>query len=181
MNIGADTSFYADSITLAYNSQCAEVTERKLCPNTATYFSVEPLPGYTYKWQVDMGSGYTDIINNSNYSGATSRILILNNLPQNFYGYKYRCHQTIGSTTLYSTPVTLKFASEWTGAVSSAWEDSSNWSCGIIPTQYIDVSISGEVSNFPVVNANAACHALITLPGATVTVKNGLKLDIAGH
>jgi|GEM_PF-411963 len=181
MNIGTDTSFYVDSVSLAYNSQCLPVTERRLCPNTSTYFSVDSSPGYTFKWQVDMGSGFTDISNNTIYSGAASRVLILSNLPQNFYGYKYRCQQTNGSTTLNSIPITLKFTSEWTGAVSAAWEDSRNWSCGIIPTQYIDVSIGSEVSNFPVVNADAVCHALTTLPGASVTVKNGLKLNIVGH
>lgn len=181
MNIGADTSFLADSVTLYYSSQCAEVKERKLCPNTATYFSVVPLAGYAYQWQVDTGSGYTDISNNGIYNGAGSRVLILNNLPQNFYGYQYRCMQTNGSTTLFSTPVMVKFASNWTGAVSTAWEDSRNWECGIVPSQYIDVSIGSEVGNFPVVNTNAVCHSLTTLPGASVTVKNGLKLDIAGH
>ena len=181
MNIGADTSFYVDSISLSYNSQCAPVTERKICPNTATYFSVDPLAGYTYKWQVDTGSGFTDIINNSNYSGAASRVLILTSLPQNFYGYKYRCLQTNGSTTLYSTVITLKFATEWTGTVSTAWEDSRNWSCGIIPTQYMDVNIKTGVSNYPVVNSVATCHSLATLAGTSVMVKNGFRLDIVGH
>jgi len=181
MNIGADTSFYLDSVTLSYNGPCAPVTERKICPGAATYFSVDTLPGYSYQWQADMGEGFTDITNNSFYNGVSSTVLILNNLPQNFYGYKYRCMQTNGSTTLYSTPVTLKFASAWTGTYSSSWENSGNWRCGIVPTQYIDVTIPGGISNYPVVNSNAACHALATLPGASVVVNNGFKLDIVGH
>jgi hypothetical protein len=181
MNIGTDTSFYIDSVTLAYNNQCAAVTERKICPATPTYFSVDAVAGYTYQWQVNTGSSFTDISNSSIYSGAASRVLILNNLPQNFYGYQYRCRQTNGSTTIYSTAITLKFTSEWTGTTSTAWEDATNWSCGIVPTQYIDVSIGSEVPNFPVVNANAICHSLNTLPGASVMVKSGLKLDVVGH
>ena len=182
MNIGADTSFYVDSVTLYYNNQCAAVTERKLCPGMATYFSV-PLQqdGFTYKWQLNTGAGFTDIVNSNTYSGASSSILVLNNLPQNYYGYQYRCVQTSGSTTLYSTPITLKFSSTWTGAVSTAWEDSRNWGCGIIPTQYIDVRIPNGISNYPVVNSNATCHAMSTLPGASVMVTNGFRLDVVGH
>ena len=171
-----------DSVTLSYNNQCAAVTERKLCPGTATYFSVpSQQDGFTYKWQFNMGTGFTDIVNNNIYSGAGSSILVLNNLPQNYYGYQYRCMQTNGSTTLYSTPITLKFSSSWTGAVSTAWEDSRNWGCGIIPTQYIDVSIPAGISNYPVVSSIATCHALATLPGASVMVTNGFRLDVVGH
>ncbi len=182
MNIGADTSFYVDSVVLPYNSQCAPVTERKICPGTATYFSVDPQEnGYTYTWQFNTGSGFADILNNNIYSGANTRVLVLNNLPQNYYGYQYRCAQTDGFTTLYSTPIALKFSSSWTGAVSTAWEDSRNWGCGIIPTQYIDVSIGSSVTHYPVVNSAAACHSLTTLPGASVTVQNGFRLDVLGN
>ena len=181
MNIGADTSFYVDSATVFYALQCNEVTERKICPNAATYFSVNALSGYTYKWQVDTGSGFTDITNNTIYSGAASNVLILNNLPQNFYGYKYRCVQTNGTTILNSTPITLKFASDWTGAVSTAWEDSGNWSCGIVPTQYIDAIISAGAVNFPIVSSDAVCHSISTMTGASVIVKSGFKLNVVGQ
>ncbi|MES2850710.1 MAG: S8 family serine peptidase [Bacteroidota bacterium] len=181
MNIGTDTSFYLDSTTIAYNIQCSEVTERKICPTAATYFSVNAMSGYTYKWQVDTGTGFTDITNNSFYSGAGSNVLIVNNLPQNFYGYKYRCVQTNGATTINSTPISLKFSSDWTGAVSTAWEDAGNWSCGVVPNQYIDANIHSGAVNFPVVNSNAVCHSLHTTQGAWVMVKSGFKLTVVGQ
>lgn len=182
MNIGTDSSFYLDSVILAYSDQCTVITERKLCPATATYLSVDSLPaGFSYQWQLDTGNGFTDISNNSNYSGTVSRVLVLTNLPQNFYGYQYRCLQTNGNTSFYSTPITIKFSSNWTGVVSTAWEDAGNWSCGIVPTQYIDVVIGNQASNYPVINSNAACHSISTAPGASVTVSNGYRLDIGGH
>lgn len=181
MNIGTDTSFYLDSFNLPYNSQCTAVTERKICAGSSTYFSVDSLAGYTAHWQVDTGSGFADIANSSLYNGVSTRLLILQNLPQNFYGYQYRCVQTNGSNTITGTTVKLKFASEWTGTVSTAWEDAANWTCGSVPSTYTDVTIPANVANFPVVSSNAFCHSLLSLPGASVTVKTGLKLDISGQ
>ena len=181
MIIGTDTSFYLDSVSLAYVIPCNQVTERKICPNTNTYFSADSIAGYTVKWQVDTGNGYADILNNSVYSGASTRLLLLNSIPANFYGYKYRFVQTNGSNTVNSTPIELKFTSTWTGAVSNAWEDAGNWSCGIVPDQYIDANINAGVTNFPVINSNAACHSLQTAPGASVTVKSGFKLTVVGQ
>ncbi len=181
MVIGTDTSFYVDSVVLAYTNQCTTVTERKICPATATYFSVDPLPGYTYKWQVNTGSGFVDVSENALYTGSFENVLIINNPPRSYYGYQYRCVQTNGSSTLYSTPVTLKFASTWTGGISTAWENSANWSCSIVPDQYIDVIIKNGVPNYPVVNTNAVCHSVSSSSGVSVIVKTGVKLDIVGH
>lgn len=181
MNIGTDTSFYIDSVTLSYTVQCNIITERKICPNSNTYLSVDSLTGYTSKWQVDTGSGFADILNNSIYSGTGSRILLLTNIPAAYYGYKYRCVQTNGSTTINSNPIELKFTSSWTGTNSNAWEDAGNWSCGIVPNQYIDAVVNSPVQNFPLVSSNASCHSLLTSPGASVTVKTGFTLNVTGH
>ena len=182
MTIGTDTSFYVDSASLSYNSLCPTAAERKICPATATYFSVNPAPaGYTYQWQVNKGSGFINITNDNVYSGTDSNLLILKNIPDSFYGYQYRCLQTNETVTFYSTLITLKFTSSWTGSVSTAWEDSRNWSCGTVPTQYIDVIIKNAVSNYPLVSSSAFCHALSTLSGASVTVKAGFKLVVSGH
>lgn len=181
MNIGTDTSFYVDSATLFYNTQCNVITERKLCPGSRTYFSVNTVNGYSNQWQVDAGSGFTNISNNTIYTGIDSNILLLNNIPQNYYGYKYRCVQTNGASTITSTPITLKFTSNWTGAVSTAWEDGNNWACGIVPNQYIDAVVKTGVPNYPVVNSNASCHAISTMPGASVVINTGFKLDVVGQ
>jgi Subtilase family len=181
MAIGTDTSFYLDSVSLAYVVQCNQITERKICPNTSTYLSADSISGYTAKWQVDTGNGYTDIVNNAIYSGANTRVLLLNNIPANFYSYTYRSVQTNGSNTINSTPIELKFINTWTGAVSNAWEDAGNWSCGVIPNQYTDAVISSQSPTFPLVSSNASCHSLISSPGASVTIKTGFNLQVTGQ
>jgi hypothetical protein len=47
--------------------------------------------GITYKWQLDNGSGYFDVVNNSLYSGATTNTLVLTGVPFAMDGYQYRC------------------------------------------------------------------------------------------
>ena len=182
MNIGSDTSFYLDSTLTTYTNNCSIVIERKICANSNTYFSVNALvTGYTYQWQVNTGLGFVDIAtNNTYYSGSTTTVLLLKNMPQNFYGYQYRCVQINGSSTIMSTPITLKFSSTWLGSTSTAWEEGQNWSCGMVPTQYIDVIVKAGTTNYPIVSTNGVCRSLSTLSGASVTVKNGFTLQIVG-
>ncbi len=181
MVIGTDTSFYLDSTSLFYQQQCNPVSVRKICPGAATYLSVDSATGYSSKWQVNPGTGYVDLADNMYYQGTASRVLLLKNLPRNFYGYQYRCLQQNGSNSLVSDPVTLKFTSSWTGAASTAWEDPANWQCGAVPDQYTDAVVDSESPNYPFVNFNAGCHALYCSPGVSVTVKSGQQLVISGQ
>ena len=47
--------------------------------------------GTSYQWQQNTGSGFTDITNNSNFSGANTINLQINNIPSSWNGYEYRC------------------------------------------------------------------------------------------
>lgn len=181
MTVGTDTSFYTDSVTLAYLTQCNSVTERKVCPGGATYFSVNTESGSTYQWQVDNGNGFVNIANSNIYRGATTHVLVLNNIPPNYYGNKYRCVIANDTASINSTAIALKLSNLWTGAVSAAWENAENWSCGMVPNQYMDVSIPGTANYFPTVSSSASCHSIITSAGASITVSNGNALYIAGQ
>lgn len=43
-----------------------------------------------YQWQVDSGSGFTNVIDNATYSGSTTNQLLLTNVPASFDTYIYR-------------------------------------------------------------------------------------------
>jgi hypothetical protein len=48
-------------------------------------------PGSSFQWQVNSGSGYTNLANdNNNYSGVTSATLQISNVPFQWNGYQYR-------------------------------------------------------------------------------------------
>ena len=62
------------------------------CINGISSFSIIATGGsLTYQWQEDSGTGFTNISNNSTYSGANSPSLTINNIPGIFNGYQYRC------------------------------------------------------------------------------------------
>ena len=69
---------------------------------------------------------------------------------------------------------------KWTGIVSTAWENTGNWSCGNVPDINTDVTISNGVTNYPVVNSAAVCRKLKQNTGSNVTVKTGFSLRVAG-
>jgi hypothetical protein len=79
------------------------------CSGTSTTFSFTPNGnGLTYQWQVDNGSGFTNISNGTTYSGVTSTTLTINNVLASMAGYNYRVVVSGGCQgSLPSSPATL--------------------------------------------------------------------------
>ncbi len=140
-----------------------------ICPGTSTVYSAGVPGGTAYRWQVNTGSGFTDISNGGVYSGAATDKLQLTTPPTSFAGYQYRCVVTTAGGTVNSAAFVLKFSVSWTGLVSTDWSTPGNWNCGILPDAYTDVVInSGAV----LVNSNATIRSL--------TLKPGVQFLIAG-
>ncbi len=148
-----------------------KITALNLC-NAASGSIISDVTGGTYQWQVNTGSNFFNITNNSNYVGTNTATLQLNNVPSSFNGYRYRC---VIDGTKVSSAVYLQIANSWTGAVSTAWENPLNWSCSQLPDANTDVIInSGAV----ILNSNASCKSIKVNPGATLTVKPGFNLTV---
>ncbi|MGG9971201.1 S8 family serine peptidase [Ferruginibacter sp. SUN002] len=133
--------------------------------------------GSSFQWQVNNGTGYTNIINGANYSGATTNTLQLINLPGSNAGYKYRCvvNGVNGPDNV------LHFTSVWTGTTNNDWFTATNWSCGVVPDQYTDVVIPSGLSVYPTVTANATVKSIRVNTNATLTVLPTYKLDVLGN
>lgn len=139
---------------------------------------VSNISGGTYQWQVDTGSGFVDIANGGVYGGATTATLTLINPPTSYASYKYRCvvdGTGIGAVNLY------KVGANWTGASSTDWTDTGNWSCGIVPDQYTDMQVNKNVPNYPVLNAPVNIKSLLVQLGASVTIAAGGVLNVLGR
>ncbi|MEP7165274.1 MAG: C25 family cysteine peptidase [Ferruginibacter sp.] len=150
------------------------------CPGSDISFTVTPFSG-TMQWQVNTGSGYTNISDGSLYSGVTTSILVISNAQSNMYGYRYRCLFTGNNTATSSQEFVLKYTALWAGSVSTAWEDPGNWECGILPDANTDVIIKSGVANYPVINSNAVCRSLSATTQTSILIKSGFKLLIAGE
>lgn len=152
------------------------------CPGTNVYFSSGYKDGsYTYQWQVNTGSGYTNLTNGAVYQNVTTDSIRLVNPPTSWYGYKYRCVVTEGSNTYYSDEYALKFGARWTGAVDTNWQTAGNWSCGSVPDQYTDVTIATGAPRYPLVNLNVSCRSLTLSSGGSVTVQTGSNITLTGR
>ncbi|MBL7728201.1 MAG: hypothetical protein JNM68_10960, partial [Dinghuibacter sp.] len=131
--------------------------------------------GAAYQWQLNTGSGFTNITNNTVYSGATTHTLSISGLPTSSTGTQYRCVADGVAGQVY----TIKYETVWRGATSSNWFAGSNWfGCGAVPDAYTDVLIPGNRPNYPVLNASTAVRSLRTQPGSSVNIQTGAVLTI---
>ena len=149
-----------------------------VCPGSVIQFASD-IANLNYRWQVDMGSGFINIINNAIYAGAATRTLSINNPPTSWYGYQYRC-VTSGTSSINSVSYFLKFQATWIGSKNKSWEDAANWNCGVLPDANPDVTIISGITNTPEVGSNIFLHSLKLSPHSSINVKAGYKIVITG-
>jgi hypothetical protein len=148
-----------------------------ICPGGNIKYS-SSISGSSYQWQVNTGSGYTNISNSATYSGVTTAALQISAAATSMYGYKYRCMVNGNS---YSAESQLKFMVTWTGAGDTNWQNPANWNCGVLPDAGTDVLIKTGLTNYPIVNNNVTCHGIRAAQGATILVKTGVQLILTGR
>lgn len=91
-----------------------------VCAGTSTNFSINAAgSNLNYQWQVDAGSGFTNVVNGGNYSGATTTVLAISATPATFNGYQYRCVIT-GSCTPIATSLVRTLTVNTLPAISSS-------------------------------------------------------------
>ena len=72
---------------------------KTICENEQAVFGITSTDATVFKWQVDEGSGFIDVANSANYTGANTQTLTINNTPATFDAYQYRCLVAKGSST----------------------------------------------------------------------------------
>jgi hypothetical protein len=144
-----------------------------ICPN-GNKLLVATSQGSTYQWQVNTGSGFVDIANNSNYSGATNDSLLISNIPSSWYGYQYACkvNGVLGPVTL------IKVRSTWTGQLGSSWETAGNWSCGVLPDANTDVYIPTGTPAC-ILTSERPARTISVQPSSIVRVQPGGRLNLS--
>jgi len=69
----------------------------------------------------------------------------------------------------------------WIGVVDEKWHRAGNWSPAGVPGPDDEVLIPSIVPNMPEVKvAGLSCHKITIEPGASVTIKNGVTLNVNG-
>jgi hypothetical protein len=157
------------------------VTNSTLCPGSSPSFTAPLLSGSpTYRWQINTGSGFTDLTDGGIYAGTGARTINLANVPTSMTGTKFRCRITTTSGTSFSPEFLLKFQLNWTGAISDAWENPANWSCNTIPDGFTDVLIPGLLARYPVIRSAASARSVTAKTSAQLTITDENSLLITG-
>lgn len=93
-----------NTVTLFVNTPTTVTSQPvsgSFCENGTSTFSVTVSGGsLVYLWQVNTGSGFTNLANGTNYSGVHTANLNVLNTPLSFSGYQYRCFVTGNCTPL---------------------------------------------------------------------------------
>ncbi len=142
------------------------------CPGTTQVLTASGT-GSTYQWQMSTDSvSFTDLADSEVFAGANNADLQIQNIPSAFYGYRFRCLVDGLAGDVFA----LRFVNTWTGSTDTAWETPSNWSCGRLPDEHMEVVIPANA--VVEVNAETTIRSLRIKEGATVTIKPGVMLRV---
>ncbi len=95
-----------------------------LCSSGAASFAVDASGASGYQWQVDKGTGFADVVDNANTSGAQTKALAFALADKTQNGYKYRCMVSGGCAPTYSREVTVKIIDLTTPQIAIKASDS---------------------------------------------------------
>lgn len=87
---------YGITCSTKIDNQPAPIT---ICENNQAQFSISATDVTAYQWQVDEGTGFFDVTNGINYSGATTNTLTISNTPATYDNYNFRCLVSKGTST----------------------------------------------------------------------------------
>lgn len=108
VNNGQPASVAFDDFRLFETAACTAPVitgnppNRSICVNGNTTFTSSATGATAYQWQVNTGSGFTDITNGGVYSNATTNTLTITGATAAMNGYSYRCTAINGTPTCFS-------------------------------------------------------------------------------
>lgn len=141
-----------------------------VCAGSNVSFNVREINGIGYQWQIESGSGFIDLINNTIYSGVTTNVLNITNAQKSLSGSKYRL-------IVYSTCVPNLESQVVTLVVSDITVSifSNNNTCFGIENGAATVTASGGIAPYTYLWSNGATSSSLTglAPGTySVQVKD---------
>lgn len=104
---GPVTSNSAPLNTAAIAAVTSQPANSTVCEGAPTSFSVTATGATAYQWQVNTGSGFTNLSNTAPYSGVTTTTLNISAASASMTGYQYRCVLTSCGPSVNSNAATL--------------------------------------------------------------------------
>lgn len=103
--------------TVIINQQPSSIT---FCSSGEAVFTINASNAIGYQWQLNTGTGWTDLTENTTYSGTASNTLNISGATTSMNTYQYRCYVTNKCGPVYSSPVLLTVTSPVNPSVSIA-------------------------------------------------------------
>ncbi|WP_396141900.1 GEVED domain-containing protein, partial [Flavobacterium sp.] len=118
-------------------------TSQIAVPGGTATFTVATASGatYTYQWQVNSGSGFVNVVNDSTYAGADTASLSISDIQESFDTYQYQCLVTGASPCATLTPIVATLTVSTTGI---AQQPASVTLCETNTTTTFTVVTSGD-------------------------------------
>jgi hypothetical protein len=110
--IACTTPIPSNAATLTVNTLIqviSQPTSNTICLGTSTFITTDAIgTGVQFQWQVNTGTGFTNLSNGGAYNGATTSQLSIATPPVAWSGYTYRCVLTGAcATAVYTNTATL--------------------------------------------------------------------------
>jgi extracellular elastinolytic metalloproteinase len=150
-----------------------------VCPGVNVNFSVTATNATNYQWQVNTGSGFTNLTNTAPYSNVTTATMTITGTTVAMNNYQFRC--VIGScpAAINSNAATLLVASPTNITsqptdVTTCSESNATFTIttsGTILSYQWQISTDGGTTWNNIAGANASSYSLVSL----VTAQNGLR------
>ena len=91
-NCGVSTSGIATLTVNAATTISQQPASQTICVGFATTFGIMASGlNLNYQWQINTGTGFTNLLNGANYNGTTTNSLSITNSALSFSGNQYRC------------------------------------------------------------------------------------------
>jgi hypothetical protein len=163
-----------------------------VCQGSSASFAITAGNATTYQWQVNTGSGFTDIPNGGSYTGSNTNTLVIHPTVAGMNGYVYRCIASVngcspafsgigtltiktvptvgsavspGSTVCAGTMVTMS----GTGASTYSWTGGISNATPFTATATTTYSVTGTAAN-GCTNTAASTITVNALPTVDATV-----------
>ncbi|MCB9055448.1 MAG: M36 family metallopeptidase [Chitinophagales bacterium] len=143
-----------------------------VCEGVSTSFSIAATGSLSYQWQVNSGSGFVDVANNTTYSGATTTTLNIANPAASLSGNQYRC--VVGScagalnsnavTLTISVPVAITAQPVNTSACEGTNTGFTIGLTGTASSIQWQISTNGGTSYTDISGANTATYNISSVP-----------------
>ena len=133
-----------------------------------------------YQWYYSAPGelGWTTVVNNAVYSGATTNTLeILNTLTLN--GYQYYCQVREDDATCYTASNAVKLTlnlKTWNGSVSNDWTEDANWTPFGLPSVN-DIVVVPSGGN-PIIIGSPPFPPTVPLYAKSLIISSGATLEI---